>query len=240
MTAALETPEGVLVTEHAATVLRAAKRSDSLAEEVTRLNRTLENTGGYGAREAAKALRKENEYLSERVGKLRACWEAWQKWARGKLDINAVNATVSDDKLRTAIDAYYAEAVFDTRVPSDECRAAVDYLIAHPGRGLTAELAHEGAKALRQRLENGLPLTQPLRYLIEMALTEGVDAAHRMWDAEVQRTRDESTTLRKRLDQWVAWGCRAACVINADDDSLRMLIDRALPMWRRGTPTPQV
>jgi len=54
--------------------------------------------------------------------------------------------------------------------------------------------------------------------------------------AEVTRSRDEATALGKRLDQWVAWGCRAACVVSADDDTLRSEIDKALPMWRRDTP----
>ena len=40
----------------------------------------------------------------------------------------------------------------------------------------------------------------------------------------------------ERLDQWVVWGRRAACVVDADDDTLRSEIDKALPMWRRGAP----
>ena len=201
-----------------------SERADRMTEEVARLNRAMENTGGYGAREAAKALRKENESL-------RKALDAWQTWGHNRA---GVTATLSDNRLRAAIDTY--DAAYCAPALTTDSKEALDYLIAHPGHGLTAELALAGAKRLRGHVEHGLPALNPLRSLIELALLSGVNEAHNAWDAEVAKYRDEAAKAYKRLDQWLIWGLRAACVINADDDSLRMLIDRALPMWRRGTP----
>ena len=158
VTSALETPEGVLVTEHAANVMKQCERAAVLLEEVTRLNRALENTGGYGAREAAKSLRKENEGLRNQVATL--------------------TAAVDGDLARSA----RVLAVVRTALETPEGAGLADH------------------------------------------------AAEVVWRAKA------ATVLRKRLNQWVAWGCRAACVVAADDDTLRSEIDKALPMWRRGTP----
>lgn len=129
----------------------AVTHSVALSKEVTRLNATLENTGGYGAREAAKALRKENEALRNQVATL--------------------TAAVDGDLARSARVLAAVRTTLET--PEGEC------------------LADHAAQVLRRA---------------------------------------------KALDAWQAWGCRAACVVAADDDTLRGEIDKALPMWRRGAP----
>lgn len=203
-----EYPSGTSLVDHVAKVYKNSERANRMTEEVARLNRAMENTGGYGAREAAKALRKENESL-------RKALDAWQTWGHNRA---GVTATLSDNKLRAAIDTY--DAAYCAPALTTDSKEALDYLIAHPGHGLTAELALAGAKRLRGHVEHGLPALNPLRSLIELALLSGVNEAHNAWDAEVAKYRDEAAKAYKRLDQY----------------SLRMLIDRALPMWRRGTP----
>jgi hypothetical protein len=85
----LKTPEGESVTQHAAKVMKQAERTDTLAAEVARLNATLANTGGYGARERVKVLERENASLRNQATALEraladartaaATWaEAWK------------------------------------------------------------------------------------------------------------------------------------------------------------------
>jgi len=281
----LETPVGESIVEHAAKVYKNSECADRMTEEVARLSRMLETPKDTSV----------VEHASQVLHRAKAI-DAWQTWGRNKI---GVNASLGDENLRNAIDAYdntarkeaadwkgwgcrtlglnvvadgwQLRAAIDSTVKSltkdlAEAQAAhtktfaqlqeaynamnntshealaagakevLDYLIAHPGHGLTSELAREGAKRLRRHIEHGLPAALPLRALLDLALSSGVNAAHEMWDAEVTRTRDEATTLRKRLDQWVAWGCRAACLNAAPDEALRSEIDKALPMWRRDTP----
>jgi len=206
----------------------AVTHSVAMSKEVTRLNAALENTGGYGARERVKTLTAEVHRLTvQSLDQLSSLTDARKEAEGWKAAHTKTFAQLQEayDAMNNGHEALTADA-----------KEALDYLIAHPGRGLTSELACEGAKRLRRHIEHGIPATQPLRSLLDLALSSGVNAAHEMWDGEVQRTRDEGVQMRWRLDQWVAWGCRAACLNAAPDEALRGEIDKALPMWRRGAP----
>ena len=126
------------------------QRATTMTEEVTRLNRVLENTGGYGARERVKVLTRENEGLRAEATTLREDAEAWKTTARAWMECYNAKAQNADSLAKLS--------------PADYVR------------------------------------------------------------------------FSERLDQWVVWGRRAACVVDADDDTLRSEIDKALPMWRRGAP----
>jgi len=103
---ALETPDGECLADHAAKVYKNSECADRMTEEVARLNRTLENTGGYGARELVKTLTAEVHRLTvQSLDQLSSLTDArtllskWQTWGRNKV---GVTPTVSDENLRTA------------------------------------------------------------------------------------------------------------------------------------------